>query len=64
MSMVFIQSVIHETNFRPRWTAVDFDTARTGVQGVQDAQQAISLLHEGYSILDNRSWDITFEYTL
>ncbi len=57
--------MIHETKFRPRWIAVDFDTARTGHQGIQEAEQTISLLlREGYTILDNRSWDITFEYTL
>lgn len=57
--------MVHETKYRPKWIAVDFDTARTGPQGINEVQQTIALLlREGYSILDNRSWDITFEYTL
>ena len=60
-----LQQMIHDTPFRPKWLAVDFDLARTGPVGEQEARTTLALLQtEGYSILDNRSWDITLERTI
>lgn len=56
-----LQHMIRETPYRPMFIAVDFDTARTGTEGLQRATETCDLLYkEGYYSYHFDNWDMTF----
>ena len=56
-----LDHLLSKTKIRPKYIAVDFDTARTGPDGSKRAYDvARRIMMDGYSVLHERSWDITF----
>jgi len=56
-----LQQMIHETSYRPMFLAVDFDTARNGIEGLKKATHTCDLLYkEGYYSYHFDNWDMTF----
>ena len=56
-----LQQMITETYYRPMYIAVDFDSARSGLEGLKKATATCDMLYkEGYYSYHFDNWDMTF----